>query len=306
MFLRLLTALLTSPFYGALALLATLPLVILGALSLSLAGRGITQGMAAEPGMADAVLVLALGLANLAFQIAIIVQIARYAASISGAAPLRTQPSFVKACIRGALILVLLGLVLGMILVALSLFGIQLLPDPGDTAGLAADELALLWANALQGYLFGTAPDDPRVVWIAQAVEIATFLNFVFMMILAALLVPAVTGLGAGGGDPWSAPMMVARVFLFLPGFILTSLMISELALGLVELALSRPLPFRPLLIFIFQTSLFNGMAFALEALLLKATREDVAQTVQIAEEISREPDQYRELRLRRTGRPGP
>lgn len=297
MFVRLVIALITSPIYGVLAALATLPLILFsGVLSVVLSSLMPTEGGTEVLVIAIIAVPLAL-IASFMIQVLITVQTARYAASFSGAKALKAQPSFTTAFWRGFFVILLFTIAI----ILLTICTFVLLREYWDAIGLPRPdpEEIQAWVAQLLLYLeIGEAlgPDARMIGWTILG---AQAMGLLYYVLLALVLVPRVSGIGSEGGRTWTGGYLAFRIFIGLP---CSALMIAIIASGIViviELVTGAwPNVLRWAVVFMLEGFFVSGAMFALEAMILKAGRETRDEAREVLAEIEKgAPQDYRSLR---------
>ena len=306
MLVRVLIALLASPWYGFLAVLATLPLAIIGWLGIGLIASVIPQQSAlkgtVDTAVAMLILTIIVAILSILLQALIQVQMVRYAGAISRTIPLRRQLPFMKSYLRGLGIIVLFAVFA--ILVSIIVGAVMKeLWDPLDLPALSPAEI-IEWLARLSAWLdAGAEPGGEGDVfgWLLLAFRA---LNMLYTVLLALILVPIVCGISSDSGATWTLGYILIRIFVALPCCaLMTAIIIGVLMMG-VELFAGDWSPAIQLgIAFGLEGLVFMGMVFAFEAMMLRGGRELAVEHLQARSlDDAREPEDYRSLRKPRTG----
>ena len=297
MFVRLLIALLASPWYGFLAALATLPLLAAGALGWGMIASVVPGLVGPGSKLDDLAVLIVMGLflavMLLALQIAVIVQMARYAAAFTGAIRLRDQPVFLRSFLRGLLVIVLVWIFFGLVSFVLgALIGASLGSEASPAQTVA---LMLEWQAQVTQYLAtGEIPEGQGQV-VGWAVLAARVSSMLYMVLLALIMVPYVCGISSESGLSWTPGYVLFRIVVAIPCCALMTAILIEMLISAGELIGGDMNPgLRVLLMFSLESLIFAGVVFAFEAMLLRGGREVVIeeQQARVLDE-QRSPDEY-------------
>lgn len=294
---RLIIAVLSSPWYGVMAVLAALPLSLVGSVTIVLLSAAMSDESSAKAVVVNLLVGIGLLILSLVVQIAVTVQTARYAGAFSGAKRLTQQPPFLQAFLRGLLVLLLLNVFFFLLTFAISVLAQKLwiswgLPVLNQTA--TADWIANLFAYMMLGPAAG-----PEAASAGAFIEVLKLVGVFYTMTLAVLLVPRVCGIGFEASSVWSWRFILARLFIGIPCCSLMTLIVAEgLVIALQFLFGEAISLFAYLISFVLQMSLITGIAFAFEALLLKSATEraeEYKEAIKILEQEN--PVNYRAMR---------
>lgn len=273
MFSRLVLALVTGPIYGILATLAVIPLSIAtGVLVYLLASVG---GTADEPGAVVAAffILIAVLIVSLVIAILVTVQLARYAASFSGAQRLREQPPFMTAFWRGVVMMILyvvFSILLGV--TAWLLFA-------GYWAETSLTDLQMArmldWSEGLDAYVSGESTVGADTASFDYAILAYQVYSWITIMVLAMLMIPRVCGFGLESAKVWSVGYLALRFLVLLPcSAAILAVVAAAVAWGAGALVTGDSSGLERMVFFTVQMTFITGAAFAVEAMLLAAARD--------------------------------
>ena len=306
MLVRLLIALLASPWYGLLAVLATLPVLIVGSVLIGLIASVVPQQTALEGSVNVAVVIIIIsvivGLLSVLLQVLVHVQMVRYAGAFSGTIRLGKQPRFLKSYLRGLGVMILFGIffiVLTIIVVAV----VSEIWDPLDLPAMSPGEIRD-WSERLTGYFLTGGQTDAESDVLGWAVLSIRGLGMLYTTLLALVLVPIVCGISSESGASWTLGYVLFRIFVAIPCCALMTAILVELIIVGIELFTGAwALPTRLLFVLTVEGMLFAGVIYALEAMLLRSGHEVAVEERQMKTlDEMRDPDDYRSLRKQRTG----
>lgn len=297
MFARLVIALITSPIYGALAVLATLPLMVLTSIVLFVLASVTPEQGGVDMVVAAIIIVVLTAILSFLSQVLITVQTARYAGAFTGAKALRDQPPFMRAYWRGLLLILLVAIATFLV----AFCAVYLLLEYWDGQGLPGQDLAELtaWLESLERSIDNGNPLDSSASSFGWAILGIRLFGMFCYLLLAVVLVPRVCGIGAEGGRTWSGPYFLFRILIGLPCCALMTAIIAELVLFPLELVTGGlPALIRISALIALESIVFGGAIFALEAAILKAGREVRDEARELLVELEKgDPQDYRALR---------
>lgn len=296
MLARLIIALLSSPWYGMMALLASVPVILVVGLVAVLMATG---GMSSDDPVTRIVFSVLLVVFVFVGSMMVLVQQVRFAASFSGARRIADQPSFGTAVWRAILVSVVLTIVtIVLVIVALLAFSTAELDATSQAEALAfLGRLAALQEG--QGSPATASAED---AWLIEVIVLG---NMVYTMILAMILVPLLTGVHRIAGQAWTLPMLLYRLVIVVPCLAFMTRVVGELAVaGGVALAnwwTGLGLEYLPGMGVSVQILFFGTMAYAHEAMLLRATgvRELALLAAQQEGQVVEGREDYRAIRER-------
>lgn len=297
MIVRLVLALLMAPWYGMLAVLATIPLMVVMVVLVGVLVSVTPEGRGLDALAAAVVMAIFTGLVAFFMQVMISVQQARYAGAFSGAMPLGSQPPFMKAYWRGFFIILLFAIFTGLLMfsaiaIVRDLWVVWELPRPGSA------EIAE-WAARLGRYLEEGGRAEGETSTIAWTVFGLRAFGMVYSALLALVMVPRVCGIGSEGGRTWTLGYFLFRIFVAVPCCaLMTAILAGGLIMGVEFWTGEWPAPVRFAVAASLEAGFFGGIMFAFEAMLLRAGREVRDEALQALEVIERgDPQDYRALR---------
>lgn len=305
MFARLLVGMVISPLYGLLALLAAMPMFLVGLIVIVVLGSAIEFdpiGGGATAMVTIGLWVLALAVLGIALQIAFTVQTARYAGSFTKLMPITEQPPYMTAFWRGVLIIVVMNIFFGMLLLLIGAFTTDLWSSLGFNA-FSREELA----EGMERLAIALEQNQrsPEVIALLRMMFVSLVFNWLYTLVLAVILVPRVCGIGGESGYAWKTRFLLFRVFIAMPICALICALLAEGFMMALEAGLGDfTLIARTQVSYSLQAFFFMGVVFGMEALTLKAARETAYEvyTAHQAQNHDGSPDDFRELRMRRTG----
>lgn len=273
MFSRLVVALVTGPVWGILATLAVIPLsVAMGVFVFLLASVG---GTADEPGAVVAAffILIATLIVSLAIAILVTVQMARYAASFSGAKRLSEQPPFMTAFWRGVVMMILYVIFSVLLGVTVSVLFASFWAETGLTQMDASRILD--WTNRFEAYTAGSDPGDVDTSAFDYVILGYQAYSWITIMVLAMLMIPRVCGFGLESAKVWSAGYLALRFFVVIPCCAaVLAVFAAAVAWGLGAFVPGESGGLERMVFFAIQTTFITGAAFAAEAMLLAAARD--------------------------------
>ena len=261
MFGRIMMALAISPGYGFLVALSVFPITFIGVFGLAMFG-----------GLAILVPLLLL-LAAFIVQVAIFVQSARFAGNYTGLKNFQQQPDFFVAAGRGLMISVLGQILLGLAFAAVTVIFLEY------RGGEAIWWLypGKLW-EALQKVM--EKPDQIGSIFTFDGFDIDGLLMvmravyMVFMTVIAIFIVPLACGIARGTDRAYTVDLIVVRFVLAMPLMAAIAGLVSHFGVLGADLGLSLAWPDTSVPTYVrfgLELTLFAGMIFSFEALLLKA-----------------------------------
>lgn len=264
MLVRTIIALVSSPFYGVLIALATLPILVIG---------GIAMGL-----LSIASLILPLILIALSFvlQAAVYAQSARYAASMTGLKSLMQQPEFFRSVGRSLAVTIIVGIVSGIVIVA---FFIVFLKFGGaeqfwwmDREKLGPAVQAAMESPAAAEEIFSFENMNlGTLVFIIQA------FSMFFVTLIALFVIPRAIDLGDRYHRTYTLGLVLTRWLIAFPFCAAMADVVARLLLVVVQAALdifADGVTATTLILYSMQMPLFTGMIFAFEAFMLKTGHE--------------------------------
>lgn len=265
---RTILALVSSPMYGLQISLVIIPLTLLiGLVTLIAAGT--------SPWMA-----LGAILASIVFSAAVYAQCARYAGSWTKLQPLSEQPTFflsVRRCLVVTIIVYIFGFLFGFAFVlVLKQFG-----GAGMWWWMDAGKLAGALDVAMRTPTRGDDIFSFQNMNVGSLLFVFTLASMFFIMVLAVFAIPRAVGLGRGYGEAYTVELILIRLFVAVPVLALISVIESAAVLGLFELASVNVFKndvLSAILTLYLETTLFTGMIFAFEAMILRSAYRPAAE----------------------------
>ncbi|MEM6664491.1 MAG: hypothetical protein AAF666_20195 [Pseudomonadota bacterium] len=296
MFGRTVLALVSSPFYGFLVMLAVLPITIAGSLAV---------GVLAVLTIIVPILVIG---ALIVSQVAIYTQTARYAASFVGLERIANQPDFFRSAGRCFAIVIIAQILSALILIAIALVYIETIDwrqfwwlNPNNL-----DRVQQMAASSPEALADMLTSEGLNLEALFLAIRIASMF---FITTVAIIIVPRVLELGWDYDRSYSVGLILSRYVIALPFFAaVTGIMGMAVAAGVRTFYPEEGLAWSIIasLQFSFEMALYTGIAFTFEALMLRTGHEKTVEEQEVYVEIERlrAPD-YRDLRESWTARDG-
>lgn len=299
MFWRLLLALPVSPFLGAVAFVCSLPTAIAWALLIGALGMVAGAAVIVMPVLGIIGVLVLVMLAD----IALMVQIARFAGSFTGLARFDKQPTLGLALKRGVAATIIFKLLLFLVTFAVSLLLIKygVSDEDGWNPRWIAQTLARDFTDPIvqNGVI---VMENETLVTMMLAIRVV---GIIFLSLLAIVMVPRSLGLGWEYDGTWTVSFILFRLFVVTPVLaFMVGVLTILIVLGFDALVVTSMPELRPTAqaLYAIEYCLYLGAVFVMEALILKAGfAVDQAGEREVAALSIRSPEEYRALRESRT-----
>ncbi len=294
---RLILAILAAPWYGILAVLATIPVSLISITTIFLLSAALSDETTTKAVVTNLLVAIGLWILSVGIQVLITVQTARYAGAFCKLKSLSDQPPFMKAFWRGLGVMVLLNVFFTLIVISASVIFKEIwlawgLPSPGIAA--LTD-----WSENMLAYMLAGAAAGPEAIEAARVLEALRFFGMAYTATLALALVPRVCGIGLESSAAWRPVYLLARLFIALPCCaLMTAIIAGGLVLALEAVVGDGFVVLSTLISYAFQALFLLGVFFAFEALLLRGARETSVEYVEaLTARAQGDPEDYRALR---------